>query len=678
MKNKIFNKLQESAFFVPLSLLFLCVLAYGLLIPSLGYYWDDLPYAYINHMFGPEGYPAFVASDRPYSAWIFMGLSAALGEEALGYHITSILFYWLCSVLFWIFMRTLWSDREKESFWAAMIFAVYPGFLGHPNAIIYNHHYIVMILYLVSLIGSLKAVKSQHKVWLWHMPAVLAMIVSQFSLEYYLGWEAVRTVIFWLAVGNKAEDSLQRIQLVVKNNFPYWVGSLGFLIWRLLVFGFPTYQPFGGGEVDPISKRFFLTTLMEIREAAILVWGLALPRLSPVPFSRGFWAIYLGLILLTAGFVLLVSRWSKKLRKDPGINTVDRFGSSALLTAIVGIVTAGLPFWLTGLSVDIEGFSSRFTLPFISWAVLLLVVMLHFLEKTFFKKVPLVVTIIAALVVGGSTGSQFWNANRYRNDWQEVQRYIIEMVHRIPSMEPGTTLVINDMRFLELYSDNSLTALVNWTYSPDRVSVDMNIMVYYLSVRLGNGLPSLEPGLPITQDYRSLHFKGSTDKLLVVYSDLEGCLRVLDDSHLDWLPADFPESMIPALALSNLSVIETDKVRAAPPENLFNLEDQPTWCTYFEEAELAAQVGDWQRVLTIGDEAYSLADNANELTEHFVFISAYLRGGQLEGAWELSQMVSERSVGVLDDALCNLWRSIEIERVNKFDVNYDIFCSTEK
>jgi hypothetical protein len=206
----------------------------------------------------------------------------------------------------------------------------------------------------------------------------------------------------------------------------------------------------------------------------------------------------------------------------------------------------------------------------------------------------------------------------------------------------------------------------------------MNIMVYYLSVRLGNGLPSLEPGLPITQDYRSLHFKGSTDKLLVVYSDLEGCLRVLDDSHLDWLPANFPESMIPALALSTLSVIETDKVRAAPPENLFNLEDQPTWCTYFEEAELAAQVGDWQRVLTIGDKAYSLADNANELTEHFVFISAYLRGEQLERAWELSQMVSERSVGVLDDALCNLWRSIEIERDNKIDVDYDIFCSADK
>ena len=60
-KNPSFN--SKNDFLVPAVLLVLCVLAYGLLIPTLGYYWDDWPYAWINHMFGPGGYPEFVALD---------------------------------------------------------------------------------------------------------------------------------------------------------------------------------------------------------------------------------------------------------------------------------------------------------------------------------------------------------------------------------------------------------------------------------------------------------------------------------------------------------------------------------------------------------------------------------------------------------------------------------------
>lgn len=676
MITNLFEKLKKPYILIPFSLFILSILAYGLLIPTLGYYWDDWPYAYINHMFGPEGYPEFVASDRPYSAWIFMALAALWGEEPLGYHITSIFLYWICSILLWLFMRSLWPKKEKQAFWGALIFAVYPGFLGHPNAIIYNHHYIAMALYLFSLIGNVKAFNGGERGWLWHVPAVLAMSLSQFSIEYYLGWEAVRTVMVWLILKQKHKGIRNRIKFSVSHLLPYWLGSLAFLIWRVIVFGFPTYQPLGGGEVDPISKIFVLTTLQEVLETAIIVWTRVFPRLSSEPFSRGFWMLYLGLIMSTMGFVILILRSSKNVRKTTKEDTERSFSGFALIMAPVGLLTAGLPFWLTGLTVQIEGFSSRFTLPFIPWAVLLLVALLYLLEKSLFKKVPLFVTLIVAIIVGGAAGSQFWNANQYRNDWQEVQRYLVEMVHRIPYMEPGTTLIINDMRFLDLYSDNSLTALVNWTYSPGRVSKDLNYMVYYLSVRLGLGIPALEPGLPITQDYRSLHFSGTTDKLLVVFSDFESCLRVLDAQDIDRLPTSFPEAMIPVLPLSNLSLIDTDSVRANPPGNIFDIDDGPTWCTYFEEADLAAQVGDWEDAAEIGDIAYALEDEANELTEHFVFIESYLRVGKVQQAWEISEMVSVRSQGVQDPALCSLWKSLEEEKQAMYEVDYnEAFCS---
>ena len=69
-----------------------------------------------------------------------------------------------------------------------------------------------------------------------------------------------------------------------------------------------------------------------------------------------------------------------------------------------------------------------------------------------------------------------------------------------------------------------MCALLFWLITrslwSERVSKDLNYMVGYLSVYLGFGIPAFVLRITIAQDYRSLHFSGTTDKLLVVYSDL--------------------------------------------------------------------------------------------------------------------------------------------------------------
>jgi hypothetical protein len=267
------------------------------------------------------------------------------------------------------------------------------------------------------------------------------------------------------------------------------------------------------------------------------------------------------------------------------------------------------------------------------------------------------------MVVGGSVGWHNWNANVYRNDWKEMQGYFYQLVRRIPDLEPGTTLIINDMKPLNLYSDNSLTAVLNWTYSPDKASTEMDYMMYYLSVRLGLGLPALEPGLPIDQQYRSLHFSGSTDKLLVVYYQPPGCLRVLGPDDANRIPDSFPEEMHEVLPLSDLSLIRADSTtKAQPPQNIFDLEPPTSsFCFAFQEADLAAQQGDWTRVAAIGEKAFAGEDVPNELTEYFVFVEGYLRAGQPEEAIALSQQVSELSGGGFDERLCHLWRSTVVD-----------------
>ncbi len=659
----------------PLFLLVVCVLAYGLLTPSLGFYWDDLPYALIYQRFGPGGYPAFVASDRPHSAWVFMGLTWLLGEQPLGYHIFGLFLYWLCSVLFWWLLRLIWPDHKKEALWAALLFAVYPGFLGQPKTIIYNHHFSAMLLYLFSLIGTVKAVQGlsqedgRQNTWLWHIPAVLATVLSQFTIEYYIGWEAVRVAIVWILFSRRPISQEARVGRGLLNLIPYWLASLGFLVWRVLIFRFPTYKPLGGEETSIFSLSWWGDVFSQVIDAVFVVWGRALPHLSSQDYSQPFWLAYLLLTMFSMGLVFLLlylfGSGSQGLSRNNGQTHPKRgFGLPAVFLSLIGIAFAGWPFWLVNLQLSIVGhFYSRFTLAFIPWVALLVAAGLHMIDRIKFRWTKVITAGLAAVLVGGSIGWHFWNANFYRNQWSDVQRYFQQVVRRAPGLEPGTILLINDLQSLSLYQDDSLTALLNWTYAPENTTQELDFAVFYLSVRLGREFPALEAGYPIEKDFRSLHFSSSTDNFVVVYHQPPGCVRFLDPGLPDRFPLELPDPMLAAASLSNLDLIVTDQATpAALPPHLFDLPVTESWCFYFQEAELAAQQGDWARVAEIGHLAYAGDDRANETTEHFVFIEGFLQVGELETAFALSQEVSDSRDGHIDGRICGIWRGVATKR----------------
>lgn len=684
MKKTDLKELINSRFATPIILLVICVLAYGLLLPTLGFYWDDWPYAWSNHVFGPGGYPDYVALDRPYSAWIFMGLAAVLGEQPLGYHISALLLYWACALLFWWLVRMVWPDHEREAFWAALFFAVYPGFLGHPQGIIYNHHFAAMALYLFSLVGMIEVLRNPKKrlIWktilIWHLPSIIALLISQFTIEYFIGWEVARVGLFWIVIrelkSQEPEQSWRRWLILL----PYWLVTIGFLYWRVFIFKFPTYQPFFGKQ-NFVLKDWLVQILSQIIDADLYSWRYAFPKLSNGSFSRRFWGAYLIIWIVSSAFVSLIL----KLRNGKGqiveesqTKRVGRFGVQALGVAVLASMFAGVPFWLTGLTQNIGSqFSSRFSLPFIPWAALLITSVFYFISKIRVKIVKMAIALMIAVLVGGSTAWHFWNENVYRNDWIEVQGYFQQLVQRIPGLEPGTSLVINDMRSISLYQDDSLTAILNWTYAPDFSGGQMPYIMQYLSVRLGDEIPALQPGLPIEHDYRSLNFSGSTDKIIAVYYQSDGCVRVLDESDQLFLPNGFPPEMRGVLPLSNLSLIQTQSESpATPPLHLFDLKGPDTWCLTFEKADLASQMGDWEQVVILGDDAIKKSLKAGEPSEMFVFLEGYLRSNRIETALVVSEEMSIKSNGLLDDEICTLWRHVQEETGKDLTPGLEIYC----
>jgi hypothetical protein len=628
-----------------------------------------------------------VALDRPHSAWIFMLLTYFLGEDPLGYHISSLLFFWLCVGLFWVLLRQLWPRHPREALWAAMLFAVYPGFRGHPQAIIYNHHFAAMALYLFSFIGMVRAIQASAKSRLflraaaWHLPAVGALVLSQFTLEYFLGWEAVRLLIAWVALKPQELDLNRRMGRSISHVYPYGLATLAFLFWRVFIFQFPTYQPVGTDETGFVLIDWLMRVVEQFFQTVFVAWQRAFPPLSSGEFSQAFWLTSLGLSAVTMALVFFALVLQQQLRRDeasePGSN-FQRYGLNAFVIGLVGLIFAGWPFWLTDLTINIHSpFNSRFTMAFMPWVALFFTAFLYWISKIRSCFIRFVNVLLISAVVGGSAGFHFWNANIYRNEWLVTQRYFQQIVHRIPDLKPGTTLVINDLRALSLYQDDSLSAILNWTYAPENTDREIDYMVHYLSVRLGLQLPALEPGLPIEHQFRSQVFYGSTDQLLVVYYDPPGCLRVLDYDHPDRLPEEFPIAMIPALPLSKPSLIRTDpEQRATPPLHLFDETEGETWCLYFEDADLAAQQGDWAQVASLGDRALTLDDQSNEVSELFVFIEGYLRVGRFQDAENLSDTLSLRSANVYDTAICNLWREVDgdLDEEVEFSPVYNRYC----
>jgi len=611
-----------------------------------------------------------------------MGLTWLLGEQILGYHIAGLLLHWLCGLLLWQLVRTIWPHHELEALCTGLFFIIYPGFLGHPQTITYSHHFLAMTLYLFSLIATVKAVKVTnrkallHKAWLWHLPSLIATGLSQFTIEYFLGWEAVRTVLVVLIIFRRSTNLEEKVGNSLLNLIPYWLITLGFLVWRVFIFRFPTYRPFDEGGLSFTAFSWWFDIISQVIEAVFIVWIYTPIQSISYALSQPDWFAYLLLTLFSSSFVFLYLHY---IFHHPAENSLGtemptkyKFGVSALLVAVTGIAFAGWPFWLVNLSLDItDQFRSRFTLAFIPWVALLTTVLFHILSKIRNRFWSLVRSGLIAILVGFSIGYHYWNTTIYRSQWVEVQAYFQQLIHRAPGLENGTVLLVNDMRSIILFQDDSLTALLNWIYAPDNLTENLDFAVFYLSVRLGSSLPDLEPGLPISHDYRSLNFSGSTDKLLVVFYEPPGCLRVLDPNQPDRIPQSLPEAMVPAVPLSNLATIITNPVPASPPSHLFSLQESDNWCLFFQDAELAAQKGNWQQVAEIGDQALAGEDRAKELTEYFVFIEGYLRTGQLSQAFTISELLNEQTQGAFDERTCRLWQVVQEDNPHYFDDNID-------
>jgi hypothetical protein len=652
------KKIFTSERLVPFALLVSCFISYGILIPWLGFYWDDWVYIWFTKTLGASGFVDVFANDRPFLAILYSINLPLLGSNPLVWQIAALLWRWVATLAFWQYLRLLWPSRPRQALWASILFAVYPGFSQQWISVIYSEASIILAAFLASLGLMMAALRKKIPFWPATIVALMLSIFNLFSTEYFFGLELLRPLLIWWIIGEAVTDLRQRFKKSAIQWLPYMLVLVCFSIWRAFFFQSNNYQISAMESLASTPQATIVDLLKTLGSNFIvggwLAWNQIFTPPNALEFqimtTRLYWLAVVAMFVFT--FIFLTKVRFTPDASEEEMKNPEKWGWQAVLLGALALMTGGIPFWIANLPLTLVFPWNRFTLALMPGSVLLLVGLFEVFIRTPRQKI-----ILVGILVSLAAGWQFYNANTFRREWEASRDFFWQLSWRIPGLKPNTLLLTHEFPF-KYYSDNSLTAPINWMYAPDFKGREMPYMLNYLSVRLKNSLPSAHPDTPVSQSYRALTFTGNTSDSIALYIETGGCLKVMDSvyTNADTIP-DLPYKMEPAIPLSDLSRIVTDPEKPATPAPQYQPEPAHGWCYYYQKADLARQKGDWQEAARLGTEALDKKLLPNTPTDWPLFIEVFGRVKNWNKAAELTENAYATNPA-LQPALCKIWDRI--------------------
>ena len=636
---------------IPLLFLLVTVVAYGLLLPLTGFYWDDWPFAWMAKFLGPgEFIPAF-AGVRPFLGPIFFVTTSLIPPVPLYWQIFALVIRFLAGLSAWFALNQVWPRAKRQTLVASLLFLVFPGYSQHWVAFTHiNQEWIPFIFYLLSFGFTARALRNRDRFSLNTFYALLLLAGGVFPTEYFVSIEPLRFLFIWVIVSEEVRGIGQRFIESLKRWIPYlliWLTNAAWLAYFYTAGGYASY------EVEVVNEPLTVTRIVSamgeaVWKAGFYIWAQILVLISRAA-SAPTNLVTLALIVVS---FLLIFFYLRKITIIEG--ETKKFAISAVLIGLIGIVLGRIPSFAAGLPLTLQSSYDRFMISMMIGGSLFLIGLVELLIRN-----PRIKTVAFAILIALGIGQQFFNANIFRRDWAKQQEIFWQLAWRIPAMKPNTALLTHQLP-IDYETDLSFTAPINWMYAPDYDGSNLPYALLYTEKRLGGtSFPSLQPNSEISLPIRRVNFRGSMSQVLVIYMPPNGCLRVLDPARGDEITYGRQSRfLVDAIRLSDLSNIVDGNRRVA--EIPFLSEPEHTWCYYFAKAELAYQHGDWNQVVDLIDEASSLGYEPEDPFEWLAFIEAQAFTGKVDVAEHLSNDVYRRDNGVRK-GLCQVWKRVQIQ-----------------
>ena len=676
---KYLSNLRNSDLLYGILLLLVGALAYLLLIKRLGLYGDDWYLIFDAHTQGPQFLKVVFSSDRPARAYV-LGLAYMLfGDNLVYYHLSAFLFRFLASMSLYWTLNMVWKHNKFPNFLMALFFLVYPGFLSQVQPVDYQSQICSLCLAMISIALTVKAVQIQSSIFVKLILFTLSMLTGLFYLalvEYFIGMEFLRLFFVAILVWQQNGGTLkQKIFGPLVRWLPFSIIPIAFLIWRVFLFK----STRAATNVNLQLGTFFASPLLVgLHWLANALYGAFNSIFSAwvVPFYNiivmgGFrlrdtlliFAVGIGaLVILLLG--LLGSRKDSDSQSEQTETTwIQQAIWGGLVAALIGVI----PIIMTNRTVDFEG--SRYTLASAPGAIMILVAGISLLKS---RRAQLglvgLLALISVMTHFGNALNHVYQADSLRDFWWQVS-------WRAPSIEAGTNLVAT-YSLMDTPEDYVIWGPANLIYFPEKQET------VPIKVQLPASLPTGDTIINIIghgngrdRDRRGNFVHEDFSAVLVLTQPTQGsCMRILDGSMPELSPQDSYETILiaPYSLIGNVNMAATSPT---PPEAIFGPEPVHGWCYYYEEAELASQMGDWTSVIALGEEAAAKGYSPLDPVEWTPFLRAYVATRQIDvlepyhGVMNETPFIRNQTCQILKQT-ANETRSGDLELLTYIDDNF--------
>ena len=650
---------------VPWALLTICLAAFGLLIPWLGFYLDDWHHLYFDFTRGFPGlWQLFLYDSRPFAAYFYYLGFNLLGFHPLAWQFLAFSLRSLTVIVTWFYLRDIWPDRLREVTWTVALFAIYPLFKQQALSVAYSLHWAGFLFYSLSIWAMVKSIREPDHFRTYLFLSILTCALHLVLLEYFAGIELIRPFILGVLLRKNSKDLFNRLKKILKYWWPYLLILIAFVVYRL--FFIPRPEP--GFErnalvlVQEFAQTPLATTirllqgaLQDITVILYQTWNQAIdPALFEISQPEKVKVI---LVILLAGFGLFFYLSNLKSNQRGSKDHERNWFRPALIIGVALTVLGPLPAWLTNqfITTDNPLWSDRYGLAAMLGASLVVVAILEALV-TNSKYRLIVLSVLLSLAIGW----QVITANSYRRAWIKQSQFYWQLAWRAPYIQPGTAFLSSEEIFPYMTEVSTSFALSS-LYPKNGKALELDYWFFSLSHRFSEKLEELLGGMPLRYQRNFARFNGLSQDSLVIFYEPEQyeCLWVLGPEGADIRA--LPEITRQVAPLSNLSRILTDSPEAQPvPTQIFGNEPAHTWCYYYEKADLARQYQDWSEVVDLWDQAVQKGYEPGNGVEYLPFIEGFAHLGDWETAEQMTH-TAEGMTRVMAPSLCDTWGRIERE-----------------
>lgn len=330
---------------IPLAFLILAFMAYGLLIPWIGFYWDDWPFAWIAHFLGPMEFIEAFRPFRPFLGPIFLITTSIFGANPLGWQLFGLLIRLLTGLAAWWSLRKIWPNRQRESFFVALAMLLFPGYSQEWVALTHtNQELIPLLCFLLSLGMTAWALRAPKQATRLTLLALFLAAWGLFTTEYFFGLEALRLFILWFLISESESKLSRRALHTLKLWLPYlgiWIANAVFL---LIYHNSPAYNSYNSNafNITTMGARQILTHVVENIIQAISVAGFSSWAKTFGIFTQrlGSTTAILSITIAVVSFLLLyfyLSRLDFPAVKENRQTAPEHWALQAILLGVVGI-----------------------------------------------------------------------------------------------------------------------------------------------------------------------------------------------------------------------------------------------------------------------------------------------------------------------------------------------------